>query len=202
MTSKARPLSPPDPDLIDQRIELRGVAWADYERLLDLRGERSVPRLTYLDGELELMTPSVDHEALKTRLGRLIEAYAELRGIPLEGFGSWTLRSELQRRGVEADECYAIGPLSGTPDAPDFAIEVVWTRGGIDKLEVYRGLGVREVWIWQSHRLRFYALDNEGYRTAAGSRFLPGLDPCLIEDCMDAPSQTEAVALLRSRGKS
>jgi Uma2 family endonuclease len=181
---------------------LRDIAWADYQRLLELRGEGSVPRLTYLDGELELMTPSVDHEGLKTRLRRLIEAYAELCGIPLEGFGSWTLRSELQRRGVEADECYAIGPLSGTPEIPDFAIEVIWTRGGIDKLEVYRGLGVREVWIWQGRQLRIYTLDNDAYRTVARSCFLPGLDPRLIVECMDAPSQTEAVALLRSRGKS
>ena len=113
MSAAARPLPPPDPDLIDQRIVLQGVAWADYQRLLDLRGERSVPRLTYLDGELELMTPSLDHEGLKKRLARLIEAYAELSGIPLEGFGSWTLRSELQRRGAEADECYLLGPLRG-----------------------------------------------------------------------------------------
>jgi Uma2 family endonuclease len=177
MTATARPLSAPAPDPIDQRIVLRDIAWADYQRLLDQRGEGSVPRLTYLDGELELMTPSVDHEGLKTGLGRLIEAYAEMSGIPLEGFGSWTLRSELQRRGVEADECYAIGPLSGTPEIPDFAIEVIWTRGGIDKLEVYRGLGVWEVWISQARRLRFNGLDNDGYRTAARSRFLPGLDP-------------------------
>jgi Uma2 family endonuclease len=200
MTVAARPLSPPDPDLIDQRTVLQGVAWADYQRLLDLRGERSVPRLTYLDGELELMTPSVNHEGRKTRLGRLIEAYAELSGIPLEGFGSWTLRSELKRRGVEADECYLLGPLSGPPELPDFAIEVVWTRGGIDKLEVYRGFGVSEVWIWQDRQLRFYVLGNDGYRVAVRSRFLPGLDPRLIEDCMEA-SQTEAVAMLRSRGK-
>jgi hypothetical protein len=31
------------------------------------------------------------------------------------------------------------------PQVPDIAIEVVWTSGGIDKLEVYRGLDVPEV---------------------------------------------------------
>jgi Uma2 family endonuclease len=173
MTAAARPLSPPDPDLIDQRIVLQGVAWTDYQRLLDLRGERSVPRLTYLGGELELMTPSLDHEWLKKRLARLIEAYAELSAIPLEGFGSWTLRSELLRRGAEADECYLLGPLSGPPDLPDFAIEIVWTRGGIDKLEVYRGLGVPEVWIWQDRQLRFYALGDDGIASSPAAAFSP-----------------------------
>jgi hypothetical protein len=44
----------------------------------------------------------------------------------------------------------------GTPSLPDVAIEVIWTRGGLDKLDVYRGLGVPEVWTWQEGRLRFY----------------------------------------------
>ncbi len=189
---------PPDPHRVDQRILLSGVGWSDYQRLLDLRGERTLPRLTYLDGELELMSPSAEHEGLKTRLGRLIECYADLCGIAIEGFGSWTLRCEQQQRGAEADECYLVGPLTGTPSLPDFAVEVIWTRGGLDKLAVYRGLGVPEVWIWQDGKLRFYALGGDGYRVAARSRFLPTLDPRLIQDCMNAPSQTEALALLRA----
>jgi Uma2 family endonuclease len=193
------PAAAPDPASIDQRVLFSGVGWGDYQRLLDLRGERAVPRLVYLDGELELMSPSVEHEGLKTRLGRLIEFYAGLGGIALEGFGSWTLRGEQQQRGAEADECYLIGPLTGTPTLPDFVVEVVWTRGGLDKLEIYRGLGVPEVWIWQDGRLRFYTLADDGYRACARSRFLPALDPRLIQDCMAAPSQTEALGLLRTR---
>ncbi|HYN77584.1 MAG TPA: Uma2 family endonuclease [Lamprocystis sp. (in: g-proteobacteria)] len=189
----------PNPGLIDQRVRLSGITWGDYQRLLDLRGESAVPRLTYLNGELELMSPSVDHEGQKTRLGRLIEFYAGLSGIAVEGFGSWTLHSEQQKRGAEADECYLLGPLTGPPTLPDFAIEVIWTHGGIDKLEVYRGLGVPEVWVWQDGRLRFYSLEDAGYRATVRSRFLPALDPHLIEECMAAPSQTEALAVLRAR---
>ena len=40
----------------DHFVHLNGVTWADYERLLELRGDKSVPRLAYLDGLLELMT--------------------------------------------------------------------------------------------------------------------------------------------------
>jgi len=193
------PTTYPDPGLIDQRVRLTGVAWGDYQRLLDLRGERAVPRLTYLAGELELMSPSVYHESMKKRLARLVEDYARLCDIIVEGFGSWTLHNEEQERGAEADECYVMGPLSDTPTLPDFAIEVVWTRGGIDKLEVYRGLGVPEVWVWQEGRLRFYTLGDDGYQSAVRSRFLPGLDPRLLEECMAAASQNEALTALRSR---
>ena len=52
--SAARPLSaPPDPAEIDHFVYLR-VGWDDYETLLAMRGESSVPRITYLNGVVEL----------------------------------------------------------------------------------------------------------------------------------------------------
>jgi Uma2 family endonuclease len=70
-----------DPSLIDQRVHLRGVSWSDYDRLLELRGDSPDLRLTYLDGDLEIMTPSDPHERQKKRLARLLEAWAEEAGI-------------------------------------------------------------------------------------------------------------------------
>jgi hypothetical protein len=118
-----------------------------------LQGFPTVQRhqvIAYLEGELELMTPSIHHERMKSHLARLLAAYAEERGIELQAYGSWTVRSEPRARGVEADECYVIGVPASEPARPDIAIEVVWTSGGVDKLEVYRGLGVPEVWVWQN----------------------------------------------------
>ena len=95
--------------------------------------------------------------------------------------------------------------MVGRPDsdetivAPDIAIEVVWTSGGIDKLEVYRLLGVQEVWFWQKGRLSFHALRGSTYVSLARSEVLPTLDPAVIEQCMTEPSQTAAVAALRRR---
>lgn len=42
-------------------VHLRGVTWRDYERLLEIRGESSKPRYTYLEGELEIMSSSKTH---------------------------------------------------------------------------------------------------------------------------------------------
>lgn len=184
--------------VIDQYVRLHGADWDDYERLMTLRAERADPRLTYLDGELELMTPSIEHEGDKKRLGRLIETYADEIGIELEGFGSWTLKSPDKRLGAEADECYVVGPLTQPPDVPDFAIEVVRTSGGLDKLAVYAGLGVPEAWIWRDGRLSIHRLDDTGYQEQERSRFLPGLDPRLIETCMTEPSQSQALRTLRA----
>jgi Uma2 family endonuclease len=185
----------PDASRVDQRVFLHDVSWQAYEALLAWRGESSGVRITYLEGELELMTPSIDHESLKKQLARILEAWADLTGIMLEGAGSWTVKLRKEERGAEPDECYFVGPRRR--DFPDIAIEVVWTAGGIDKLEVWRKLGAREVWIWESGELTFHALRGDRYVRAANSVLLPSLDPALVVRCMGEPSQTAAVRRLR-----
>ena len=87
----------------DHYVHLHGVTWADYLRLLEIRGERSVPRLTYVEGTLEIMSPSLTHEAIKSYLGRLVEAWCLERGIEFTPYGQWTLKNKRDERGAEAD---------------------------------------------------------------------------------------------------
>ena len=129
----------------DQRLVTYGVPWSHYETQLALRGDHPVPRIAFLEGALELMSPSKDRERIKSYIGRLVEAYALEREIDLSPYGSWTLKQAPQQAGLEPDECYLVGDQQR--DTPDLAIEVVWTSGGIEKLEIYRRLGVGEVWI-------------------------------------------------------
>jgi Uma2 family endonuclease len=173
------------------------VSWQAYEALLAWRGERSAPRMTYLEGELELMSPSIHHEIQKKRLARLLEAWAEERDIPLDGAGSWTIKRQDAERGAEPDECYVVDGDASKAEAPDIAIEVVWTRGGIDKLEVYRKLGVREVWIWSKGALRFHLRRGGKYVSAARSELLPTFDPAFLVSFMSDGTQSEAVKALR-----
>lgn len=132
----------------DQRILLHDVTWEGYEALLAIRGDRSGVRIYFCEGELELMSPSRTHEWIKKAIARLVEAYAEETGIELGGVGSWTIQERTEERSAEPDECYVLDGQLG-PDGqldverPDLAIEVFWTSGGLDKLEIYRGLGVR-----------------------------------------------------------
>jgi len=198
--SAARPLPvPADPDAVDHFVYLRNVSWSEYEAVLAMRGESSVPRITYLEGVLELMSPSRYHEIDKTRLARLLETWAEQKRIRLEGIGSWTLKNRKEERGAEPDECYMIDrvPVSDD-DRPDIAIEVVWTSGGIDKLEVYRKLGVREVWFYERGTLRFFTLRESAYSEIARSELLPEADPALFVRCMAEPSQSDAIIALRA----
>lgn len=201
--SAARPLPEPvDPRTMDHFVYLH-VDWKGYQQLLAMRGESSVPRITYLEGLAELMSPSRYHEIDKKRFARLLEAWSDIANVPLEGYGSWTLKAKAKRRGAEADECYTVRRVAKSDrDRPDIAIEVVWTSGGIDKLEVYRKLGVREVWFYERGELRFFALrreaDDDVYREMARSELLPELPIELLLTCMKEPDQTSAVRALRA----
>ncbi|HEX6739168.1 MAG TPA: Uma2 family endonuclease, partial [Vicinamibacteria bacterium] len=150
----------------------------------------------YLEGVLELMSPSREHERVKTKLARVVEAYAEELGLNLEGYGSWTLKRKEAERGAEPDECYSLGEAG---EVPDLAIEVIWTSGGLDKLEIYRRLGVREVWIWRSGVISVFALRGDRYQRIERSELLPQMDLALICSVLEAPSQTAAVRELRAR---
>lgn len=56
----------------DQRLVTDGVPWSHYEAQLALRGDASVPRMAYLEGALELTSPSKEHERVKSCIGLLV----------------------------------------------------------------------------------------------------------------------------------
>jgi Uma2 family endonuclease len=157
-----------------QRVILRDVSWDAYESLLESRGDASYPRLTYLDGSLELMSPSDGHDGVSSMLHRLLTVYALERGIDLDAFGSWTVRKKSRRGGLEPDECFVLGDKRKS--RPDLAIEVVRSHGGLDKLEIYRRLEVREVWFWIGDRLVIHVLRGARYHVSSSSVVLPDLD--------------------------
>ena len=175
----------------DQIIVLHDVTWDDYERLLEMRGDHSAPRISYLEGEVEIMSPSKDHEQIKSYIGRLLEVWCMDRDIEVSPFGSWTLKKKRDKRGAEADECYIFG--TEKRDRPQLAIEVEWTARGIDKLEIYRKLGVEEVWYWRKGVIEIYLLTDAAFTRAERSRLLPELDVELLASMLDRDTLTQAV---------
>src|SRR5262252_3161794 len=121
----------------DRVVVRRGVSWAELERFIARRGlDESVPKFKYLDGVLELVTPSMEHNRQNSWIGRLVETYALARRIELSAFGNWTIRDKEQRAGLEPDECYIFGPLKKKHVRPDLAIEIQWSRSALNKLEI------------------------------------------------------------------
>jgi Uma2 family endonuclease len=188
---------PTIPAASDQRIVMNGVTWAHFEAQLALRGDRSVPRMAYLQGAMELMSPSRDHERIKSYIGCLLEAYALDVGIEFSPYGGWTLKNPAREAGAEPDECYIIG-ADQTQQVPDLVIEVVWTSGGLDKLEIYRRLGVGEVWFWDEGRLGIHLLQGERYVRSGGSGLFPDLDVDWLMSFLDRPTASQAIRGLRA----
>lgn len=180
------------------RIFMWGLSWADYETQLAIRGEEaSRPKIAYLDGVMELVSPSRSHEKLKSWIGCLVEAYAFASGIKISAFGEWTQKAAAKQAGAEPDECYIFGADQESIPRPDLVIEVVWTSGGIDKLEIYRRLGIPEVWFWIEGAIQVHALRDTAYEQVSNSQFVPDLDLELLCTFLDSPTMSDAVADFR-----
>jgi Uma2 family endonuclease len=201
MENMAQTLAPPDPREWhdrDQLVVLHGITWPQYVALNDAQGEAGQPRMCFLDGKLELVTVSRHHEVVKTLLARLLEAYAEETGVDLNGYGQTTWRDELKNAGAEADECYMVGDPK---PVPDLVVEVVHTSGGINKLEIYRRLGVPEVWFWINGLIYAYHLDGQ-YREVHESVVMAGIDFDILARVIGATPESGQTAAVRAYRES
>jgi Uma2 family endonuclease len=161
----------------DQILLMNGISWDIYETLLKSCQNNSHYRLKYLEGTLEIMSPSRRHEVDKKIIALLLEIYFLEIGIDFYPLGSTTFRSEAASRGIEPDECYC---FNSEKPVPDLAIEIVVTSGGINDLLIYQGLGVPEVWFWQNHQFSLYYLRGNKYEQINQSQLLPDLDLNLL----------------------
>jgi Uma2 family endonuclease len=172
------------------RALLSNVTWETLEKL-DVDLAKTGARLTYLDGCLQIMAPLSDaHEEPKNTLGQLLEIYMRMKNIRFYGRGSTTIGMKALGARKEPDESYCLGTRKSVPD---LAIEVIVTSGGIDTLEIYRRVGVGEVWFWEDGVISVYCLGSTGYELVSKSTLLPELDLRLIEFYSRMADQYDAV---------
>jgi Uma2 family endonuclease len=190
----------PDPDIDgehDDVVVLHDVPWSLYKRLLRIRGDKGNPRMAYLDGELELVSPLFTHDRTSRRLCVLLSVYCAAVGLFAEPYGGPTYRKKRKRAGLEPDECFVFGPYR--EDRPDLAIEVVRSRPVSErKRAIYARLRVPEVWIVRDGRVSMTALQGGKYVPVARSRFVPDLPPAKVEEWLALPSQPDALHGLRA----
>lgn len=192
-TAKTAGETPLPASLPEQRMLIHGVSWKDY---VILREALDTPglRMTYFKGALELMTPSRAHELTKTTVARLIELYAFLRGLPLLGYGSTTFRREARERGAEPDECWCLGRQMAEGEFPDIVLEVIYQSPLLDKLAVYDGFEVPEVWLWIEGGFELYQRQPDGsYLRVERSPLLPELDFALVASLATREDQDVAL---------
>jgi len=195
----------------DQCVTLRGLDWKGYLTMLRLRGERRVPRMVYLDGELLLVSPSFTHERFSYRFGLLVMVVVEELDIPCVPSVGTTFRRRAKRGGVEGDQSFYLANESRvrgkadidlrTDPPPDLAIEAVHTHDARAALEVYRRLRVPEVWIGDGGTVRILVRRANGrYSPAESSAAFPFLTSADIQAWVYRPqdeSETQWIKDLR-----
>jgi Uma2 family endonuclease len=160
----------------DQCVAFPDIGWKGYAALLRLRGERSWPRMVYLDGT----------------------------GIPFVPAGSTTLRRRARKGGVEGDQTFYLANearIRGkhkidlrTDPPPDLAMEAVYSHDAEAAVEVYRRFRVPEVWVCDEAELVILVLQPNGeYATSTTSAAFPFLS---VAEVYERVSQPQTVAEL------
>lgn len=179
----------------EQRFIQTGVSWQQFKAIQSSFADFPGVRLFYYEGEVEILGVSPEHEIYSRIIGVLLAAYFEEQEIEFTPTGSFTQEKEGEAS-AQADESYFIGNL-GT--IPDLSIEVVFTSGGVNKLNRYRQLGVPEVWFWEDGLFTLYRLEGQSYRQVSASEVLPDLSLKLLTQCilMAQTSRLEAIKQFR-----
>lgn len=192
----------------EQRVVLHNVSWETYELLLADHEDSGAPRFAYDRGELEIMSPSPEHEKLNRRTAQLVMAFAEETSVEAEDFGSTTFRREDLERGFEPDSCFYIeneesirgkSRIDLTVDPPpDLVIEIDLTSLSMNKLPIYARIGVPEVWRYDGRRFVILKLEGDGYVEANESIVLPPATAAALSDLVEKGKTTQRTDWLRA----
>lgn len=189
------------PVVENQQVVLSNVSWETYGRLLEDLAGRSAPRLTYDRGQLEIMSPTPEHERLNRRINLIVEIVAAEINIRVDVLGSTTFRREDIDRGFEPDSCFYVAKadrvrgkkridLDKDP-APDLVIEIDITSSSIPKMPILAHFGVPEVWQCDGSSLRMSKLEESEYVSIDRSLAFPILTPSVLEDFLAKSQEWE-----------
>ncbi|MDJ0736338.1 MAG: Uma2 family endonuclease [Nostocaceae cyanobacterium] len=156
-----------------QRVILQNISWHTFETILEEMGNTRATRLAYDHGILEIITPLMPYEHNKRLIEKLIDNLAEELNLKIKSIGSTTCKRPDLLRGVEPDSAFYIQNeplmrhkqnLDLTQDPPpDLVIEVDYKNASVDRMPIYQGLGVPEVWRYQEPVMQIYCLQKGGY---------------------------------------
>ncbi len=137
--------------------------WQDYRALCDSRGDGSIPRLKYRNGEILLMSPLPKHGREAHLVAHVVIAILDQQNRNYEAFTSITMELP-EAGGIEPDYCFYIDNWQaavgrdrlqwGRDPAPNLVIEIdVTTYTDANDYAAYNvpevWLNVPEVWLLQ-----------------------------------------------------
>lgn len=190
----------------ETRTLIRNVSWETYVALCEERQD-AIPRMSYANGMLELMSPKKEHEIIGSLLGRLVFAFCEHFDREVLSVASTTFRREDLARGFEADEAFYFENADRlrckeeidltTDPSPELVVEIEITSSAIAKLELFAAMGVAEVWRHDGQQLTSYRLRGADYSEVDASVALPGFPIQIAERMLHQRLTKGEVAIVK-----
>ncbi|MBC5795821.1 MAG: Uma2 family endonuclease [Sphaerospermopsis sp.] len=168
----------------ETRVLLENISWQTFKTMLVEMGSERANRISYHQGNIEIMTPQKPHENANRLIEVFVGVLCEEFGLEVDRVGSLTLTRDDLEYGAEPDSGYYIQnellvrgkeniDLAFDPP-PDLVLEVEYSRPKIDKLKLYAAMGISEFWRYNGTSLRIYILTNGQYsETQISPTFAP-----------------------------
>ena len=182
-----------------QQLLLQDISWADFEQILADLGEHRGSRISYSNGELEIMVPLPEHEKHKEIIGDIVKILLEQLEQDFEALASTTFKNQQMGQAVEADACFYIknyqavigkDRLDLTIDPPpDLAIEIDITNRTY--FNNYLLLKVPELWRYTRKDFKIYLLEGDRYLESATSPNFPEIPIIELIERYVKQAQTE-----------
>ncbi|MEM9508970.1 MAG: Uma2 family endonuclease [Cyanobacteria bacterium P01_E01_bin.35] len=182
-----------------QQLLLQDMSWSDFEQILADLGEHRGSRISYSDGELEIMVPLPEHEKHKEIIGEIVRILLDKLEIDFEALASTTFKNQQMNQAVEADACFYIenhqavigkDRLDLTIDPPpDLAIEIDITNR--THFNNYLLLGVPELWRYTRTSFKIYLLHGDRYLESKTSPNFPNIPIVELVECYTKQAQIE-----------
>lgn len=156
------------------------ATWEEYQVLSLQRGDGSIPRIKYRNGEVLLISPMPKHGRDAHLLGQIVSVLLDHLGKEYDAFMPVTMELP-EESGIEPDCCFYIDnwqAASGkarinwrADPPPDLVIEIdVTTYTAAEDYLAYR---VPEVWLLKRDALMIYHLQGADYELHTESRYFP-----------------------------
>ncbi len=195
------------PASLTQRVTLYGISWQTYTRILAELGDHRASRLAYAQGVLEVTMPSDRHETYKKLLERMIETLTEELNLPAKSFGATTLNRADLEHGAEPDSCYYIQhvhqiagrqvDLAAVPP-PDLILEIDISSPSSRRIEIYKQLGVPEIWRYSGGNVHMYRLQDGEYVPCNASSAFPLVSPADITQFLQQAESQDDTTFIRT----
>lgn len=184
------------------------ATWQEYQEVAQQRGDDSLPRIKYCNGEMLLMSPLPEHGKDAHLIARIVEVLLDAQGLEYDSFTPITMTLP-ESGGIEPDYCFYVENLDRvrgkkridwTVDPPpDLVLEIdVTSYSNVNDYLLYQ---VPEVWMFKRDMLNIHILDQQTYRLVQTSHYFPELQlqPIVAQCHQIAYQQSSSQAIRQLR---